>query len=230
MRLSMRHPPYAFMSEKPSLSGVMVKGAVAGLGLAAVEMAARVLWRKLDSRRGLRLTHQIRRDWLADLPADRLSPMIQVPYGLYWNRPQSLDGNGVQQTNEYGYRQGSTPTAVPKPPGRIRVLALGGSTTFSDRGASAPKDAWPARLETSLQDLDTGMETVEVVNAGLNYALSSAVDGAQFGLLPTTSNAAVTCTASPSNASESSVWGGCTTVCTRGHWRGGCPLFSAVVT
>lgn len=156
-----------------NLRGMLLSGALAGLGLVGVEVLSRTLWQKLDSRRGLRLTHQIRRDWLADLPADRLSPMVQVPYGLYWNRPQVLDSNGVHQTNERGYRQGPRATAVPKPPGCVRILVLGGSTTFSDRGATAPRDSWPARLETSLQGLGTGGETIEVINAGLNYALSS---------------------------------------------------------
>ena len=43
-------------------------------------------------------------------------------------------------------------------------------------------------------------------NVTLTYALSSAVDGAQFGMVPTTTNATVACIVTPSNASE---WGVC---------------------
>jgi lysophospholipase L1-like esterase len=136
------------------------------------EIAAKSVWGKLDARRGLQMTHQIRRDWLVDLPENRKGGMVQLPYGLYWNRPFREDDDGVQQTNQLGYRQGAQATITPKPCGCTRILALGSSTTFSDRGCT-PDEAWPAQLEVQLNCEGTGPGYTEVINAGLNYALST---------------------------------------------------------
>ena len=119
------------------------------------------------------MTHQIRRDWLNDLPPGRRSSLVPVPYGLYWNRQNLRDLEGRPQTNNLGYRQGAKDTEVPKPPDTFRILVLGSSTTFSDAGAALPEEAWPARLETKLFELPNGFGSLEVINAGLNYALST---------------------------------------------------------
>jgi lysophospholipase L1-like esterase len=148
---------------------LLVSLAIPALG----EAVARVLWPALDMRRGLRLTHQIRRDWLEDLPPTRESSVVPLPYGLYWNRPNHVDPRGQLQTNSLGYRQGGLETVVPKPQGTFRVLVLGSSTTFSDAGAATPGEAWPAKLELALPGPPSGFDRVEVVNAGLNYALSA---------------------------------------------------------
>lgn len=151
-------------------------GAVTAITVTAVtggELAARTIWHQLDKKRGLRLTHQIRRDWLDDLPPARESSVVSIPYGLYWNRPGQVDAQGRLQTNSLGYRQGGLETVVPKPSGTFRVLVLGSSTTFSDAGTPSPLDAWPAKLETALPGPPNGFDRIEVVNAGLNYALSA---------------------------------------------------------
>ena len=152
----------------------MLRLSIASLvAVGAGEALARQLWCSLDRKRGLRLTHHIRRDWLNDLPADRTNKVIQVPYGLYWNSPRHVDSEGHLQTNSMGYRQGALETEVPKPKGTFRILVLGSSTTFSDTGAPTPADAWPARLNAHLPGPPAGFDRVEVVNAGLNYALST---------------------------------------------------------
>lgn len=137
------------------------------------EATARAAWSVLDGRRGLRLTHQIRREWLNDLPPNRRSSVVSIPYGLYWNRPSHVDAEGGLQTNSLGYRQGGLETVVPKPQGIFRILVLGSSTTFSDAGAPSPQDAWPAKLEAALPRPPKGFDRIEVLNAGLNYALSA---------------------------------------------------------
>lgn len=141
--------------------------------LVVAEVGSRILWQVLDKKRGLRLTHQIRRDWLTDLPECRMSSLVPVPYGLYWNRSRHVDAEGRHQTNSLGYRQGAEETIVPKPEETFRILVLGSSTTFSDAGAPLPSDAWPAKLKSHLPGPPPGFDRVEVLNAGLNYALST---------------------------------------------------------
>ena len=89
------------------------------------------------------------------------------PYMLYQNNPQFVRF-GIKQHNSMGYR-GPEVTACPQP-GVIRILALGGSTTYGYllRDAS---DAWPAQLARILTER-LG-RPVEVVNGGLPYAMSS---------------------------------------------------------
>jgi lysophospholipase L1-like esterase len=60
-----------------------------------------------------------------------------------------------------GYRGGDF--AVPKPPGTMRVVILGGSAAF-DPSAAANRD-WPSRAEAILHD--RGLRSVEVLNAGI---------------------------------------------------------------
>jgi GDSL-like Lipase/Acylhydrolase family len=62
--------------------------------------------------------------------------------------------------NERGYRGPSF--QVPKPPGVVRVVMLGGSSTY-DPYAMAGQD-WPHRAEAKLREM--GFPQVEVINAG----------------------------------------------------------------
>ncbi len=57
------------------------------------------------------------------------------------------------------------PVAVAKTPGRIRILADGGSTTF-DATVTADDSTWPAQLERIL-NARHGAGSVEVLNAGV---------------------------------------------------------------
>ncbi len=62
--------------------------------------------------------------------------------------------------NERGYR--GAPFKVPKPPGVVRVVMLGGSSTY-DPYAMAGRD-WPHLAEAKLREM--GLPQVEVINAG----------------------------------------------------------------
>ena len=69
-------------------------------------------------------------------------------------------GKTDMKINRQGYR--GRECSIPKPPGVVRVIILGGSATF-DVEASDQED-WPHRVQTKLRA--RGMETVEVLNAG----------------------------------------------------------------
>ena len=94
-------------------------------------------------------------------------PMQPHPYMLYVNTPHWMH-NGIQQTNLWGHRNQAI--AVEKPQAVLRILCLGGSTTYGyllDR----PEDAWPLQLQALLtKQLN---RPVEVINAGLNYGTSA---------------------------------------------------------
>lgn len=89
------------------------------------------------------------------------------PYLLYVNTP-GWKRDGIRQINTLGYR-GSEITQQPAQD-TLRILVLGGSTTWSD-GVANPKDSWPAQLEKILQDQTD--KKVEVINGGLDSSTSA---------------------------------------------------------
>lgn len=86
----------------------------------------------------------------------------QIPLGQALVR--DFDYFGWVHTNSEGFR-GVQRVGVAKPPGTIRIIAVGGSTTF-DTEVSADSLAWPARLERILNQR-LGGEHLEVINAGV---------------------------------------------------------------
>jgi lysophospholipase L1-like esterase len=92
--------------------------------------------------------------------------IIQHPYMLYSNNPNYFDS--VQQHNSLGYRDDEF--TIKKPPNTIRILALGGSTTYGYRNRN-PRTTWPEVLQQMLERDVT--KKVEVINAGLKYGTSA---------------------------------------------------------
>jgi lysophospholipase L1-like esterase len=94
------------------------------------------------------------------------------PYMLWENTPEWVSGNGIRQTNKQGYRNQNDIGILE--PDTLRILALGGSTTYSNL-PNGPNDSWPAQLERELnkQVANTKYKRVEVVNGGLQYATSA---------------------------------------------------------
>ncbi len=88
-------------------------------------------------------------------------------YGLWRDDPalgarhRENGYNTHTQTNDFGFRN-REPVFEPKPPGALRVIAYGGSTTFCYNLADA--DAWPARLERLLRERDGHRH--QVLNGG----------------------------------------------------------------
>ena len=94
--------------------------------------------------------------------------LLPHPYLLYNNIP-NMQADGYQQTNSLGYRNDEFP--LEKPAETIRILCLGGSTTYMWPYVKNPKDTWVARLETKLQAISR--KRVQVINGGLNYGTSA---------------------------------------------------------
>jgi lysophospholipase L1-like esterase len=90
------------------------------------------------------------------------------PYLLYTHSP-NLTSDGFRQTNSLGYR--NEEFTVEKPVDTIRILVLGGSTTFMWPYVKNPADTWVARLEAKLQTLSS--KRVQVINGGINYGTSA---------------------------------------------------------
>jgi len=74
------------------------------------------------------------------------------------------DYYGWVHVNAEGFRGPNAP--LRKPDGVLRIMAVGGSTTF-DAYVTSDRRAWPARLELWLESLARGRR-VEVINAGVS--------------------------------------------------------------
>jgi lysophospholipase L1-like esterase len=83
----------------------------------------------------------------------------RLPHALVRN----ADYFGWIHINSHGFR--GREVTVDKPPGVVRVMAVGGSTTF-DSFVSGDDRAWPARLQSWLGTIAPDRK-VEVVNSGV---------------------------------------------------------------
>jgi lysophospholipase L1-like esterase len=143
-------------------SAVVIAGATLLL-LAGAEMLAR--WGRDAALRRDGLLPEPSRTALSGLSAtqwadyDRLAVTQLKPYVEFV--PQANYRSATVNTNERGFRGG--PVANPKPPGRRRVVILGGSAAFGI-GASSDEATFPARLQAVLRA--RGGRDLEVVNAG----------------------------------------------------------------
>lgn len=80
-----------------------------------------------------------------------------VPYLTYIANPDHPEHNTL------GYR--GNDIELPKPEGVFRIVALGGSTTYST--GTSPEESYPAFLQQILRD-DYGYTQVEVINGGMS--------------------------------------------------------------
>lgn len=81
---------------------------------------------------------------------------------------------GIAQHNEAGYRGTQIPVA--RVPGKLRILFLGGSTTY-DVLVPDPENTYPAQtgraLKKSLSSRQLPFTDVEVINGGMDFATSA---------------------------------------------------------
>lgn len=99
--------------------------------------------------------------------ATPVSEIEPLPYYLYINKPgSSLEGK--VQINSLGHRGPEIPEVPPL--GTLRILAIGGSTTYGWL-LKDYTDTWPSLLEERLAKML--QRRVEVINAGLPGATSA---------------------------------------------------------
>lgn len=104
----------------------------------------------------------------------RAGQYLAQPFLNYSNNPLSITDSGEHQINTAGIRH-TGEVAIPKPIGTLRILFLGGSTTFGE--VAKTEDVFPALLqkimEDSLPQLNLSFTQVECLNAGLGAATSA---------------------------------------------------------
>lgn len=89
---------------------------------------------------------------------------VSQPYLGYVPAP-GYSPAGVPDHSEQGYRGRAVP--LRRKPGTVRILCLGGSTTYG-LGIASADEAYPAQLEAILaREQPEGVSGVEVINAGL---------------------------------------------------------------
>jgi len=94
------------------------------------------------------------------------------PYLLYISAP-NFSSDGYQQHNADGYRGPAVP--LRREPGTLRVLFMGGSTTYGD-GVANPDDSYPAQVGKILSaDPDFSNTKIEIMNAGIRYGTTAEI-------------------------------------------------------
>ncbi len=103
----------------------------------------------------------------------RVQNTIGQAYLLYICAPNYVHPQNGPQHNADGYRGNAVP--LERRPGVLRVLCLGGSTTYGWT-VPYPNQTYPAVLEELLRaDLPKNYTEVEVLNAGLPYGTSAEI-------------------------------------------------------
>jgi lysophospholipase L1-like esterase len=99
--------------------------------------------------------------------------LVPVPYVNYVPSPTYTDHNKL------GYR--GPEITLPKPKGVYRIVALGGSTTYSSATSSA--ESYPSQLQNVLRD-EYGYSNVEVINGGfIGYTTWETLTNFEFRVL-----------------------------------------------
>lgn len=102
---------------------------------------------------------------LREAPANTVLRFVSHPYFNYVANPAFTYENGYRPHNAWGFR-GET-CCPPKEPGHVRIVAIGGSTTYG-LYFTYGKNVWPALLQEKLRKKYG--DRIEVINAGIpNY-------------------------------------------------------------
>ena len=142
-----------------------------GLSIVLLELAAGYLYDRAGLANGKRMVDLYlgRTTEVRSGPKEAENASITPhPYLLFVHTP-NMTVDGYQQTNSLGYR--NKEFTVEKPADTIRIVVLGGSTTFMWPYVKNPADTWVARLESKLQAISS--KRVQVINAGINYGTSA---------------------------------------------------------
>jgi len=143
--------------QKPRLAFKL--GVLAGVFLlfeAGAWMVFKTNWRDFETTREL-MAGEV-------TPSTAFQRCIAQPYLLYVPTPEYSDQHGLQH-NSQGYRGQAFP--LKKKPGVVRILCMGGSTTYG-WGVPQGNQTYSAYLQEFLSaNLPAGVKGVEVINAGI---------------------------------------------------------------
>ncbi len=106
---------------------------------------------------------------------------ISHPYFTYLNNPEFIEDDGYRPNNSRGFRM---PEWGEKKEGSIRIIVLGGSTTYGYYNKYG-KDVWPAMLGVKLNE-KLPVE-VEVLNLGVNGYTINEIMGVLSMIVPSLS-------------------------------------------
>jgi len=107
----------------------------------------------------------------SETEAMKSQKVVGHPYLTYIATPGYLSSEGELQHNQDGYRGRLVP--LDRTPKTLRILCLGGSTTYGS-GVAQADQTYPAHLERLLaNDLPPGWEGVEVLNGGVPHGTSA---------------------------------------------------------
>lgn len=88
---------------------------------------------------------------------------IRHPYLGYVLNPNYRSVDGRDRHNAQGFR--GEDIRLPKPKGTLRVVFVGGSTTYGER-VSSYREAWPYQTGIALRRV-CGLDNIEVINGGV---------------------------------------------------------------
>jgi lysophospholipase L1-like esterase len=154
------------------LRRLLSHAALIALGIVIALVLLEILLRGWYSTRGTE-QERIRYVYSRAEIAAQTAQLVGIPYLNYTLNPT------LEDVNEYGYRGAAV--AIPKPDSVLRIVTLGGSTTYGH--ALTADEAYPTQLERILRD-DYAIPNVEVVNLGVPgyFSLDSLVNLATRGL------------------------------------------------
>jgi len=135
--------------------------------LGLLELGARLVYERLAPGPGREIVAYLAGE---DNALTRNPRVLAHPYMSFINTPNWSDKNGLQQNN-FGYRDNENVTKD-KPANEIRILTLGGSTTFAWPYVEDPQDTWSQVLERKLNS-EQCEKTFRVLNGGLNSGNSA---------------------------------------------------------
>lgn len=94
----------------------------------------------------------------------KVQPRYQPhPYLTYTLTPNFVDSSGKTRHNSLGFR--GPEVREKKGPNSVRIIAIGGSTTYTIK-VNDDNKTYPAQLERTLQSV-TGNREIEVINSGI---------------------------------------------------------------
>jgi len=103
-----------------------------------------------------------------------------TPWITTYDAPQPFPGHD----GRFRFRHRESPTSMSKPPGTIRIIAVGGSTTANERAFKLTGVDYPLALERKISQGAGIDETVEVLNAGSSaYSTAHSLINIQFRLV-----------------------------------------------